>query len=109
MDRRVLALYRKAAGTDNAHERDAFLAKARDLDIERAPEPLALPPDLLRDLHRFFGHGRSPWPTTEEERAANRRRSWRRYYRKVARTPAYRARRAAYMREYRVRNTATAR
>ena len=25
---KVLALYRKAAGTDNAHERDAFLAKA---------------------------------------------------------------------------------
>ena len=47
---KVLALYRHAAGTDNEHERAAFLAKAKALDVETVePEFFAYPFDLRGD------------------------------------------------------------
>ncbi len=92
--RKVLALYRKAAGTDNPAERDAFLAKARQLDHDL---PCGAPAPMQSELARFFGE--RPSVTPQERRRA----SWRRYAAKVTGTPAFRARRAAYMRDYRMR------
>jgi RNase P subunit RPR2 len=57
--RKVLALYRQAAGTDNPHERDAFLAKAKDLDIEPVgPLPLD---DAAQAGYETFGRWRDTW------------------------------------------------
>jgi len=103
--RKALALYRKAAGTDNPAERDAFLAKARDIDVEPVDEPID---DVLAGLAGFF----NAEPRTndherpQERRLRQRRESWRRYTAKVAPDPEFKARRAAYMREYRARSSA---
>lgn len=102
--RRVLALYRKAAGTDSLAERDAFLAKARELDVETVdPDPSWR--QAAADIDRFFGGKRQAAPETDDPRDA-RRASWRRYAAKVATTPEFKARRAAYMAEYRRRKAA---
>lgn len=106
----MLALYRKAAGTDSPAERDAFLAKARELDVERSdPDPprRQAAADGLADMDWFFGGERQAPPEADDPREA-RRASWRRYAAKVATTPEFKARRAAYMAAYRRRKTAVA-
>lgn len=107
--RKVLALYRKAAGTDSPAERDAFLAKARELDVERSePDPPGRQAAAdWTDLDSFFGEQPQAPPEPDDPRAA-RRASWRRYAAKVAKTPEFKARRAAYMAEYRRRKAAAA-
>lgn len=102
--RRVLALYRKAAGTDSLAERDAFLAKARELDVETVdPDPPWR--QAAADIDWFFG-GEPQAPSEADDPRDARRASWRRYAAKVAKTPEFRARRAAYMAAYRRRKAA---
>lgn len=112
---KVLALYRKAAGTDSPAERDAFLAKARELDVdvpdaERARRRQEAADALEDALGAFFGA--KPQAPIEPDDGLNarqrqRRASWRRYAARVATTPEFKARRAAYMAEYRRRKAAS--
>lgn len=84
MERKVDALYRKAGGTDNPHEQEAFLAKARELEerlgvaiedararhrrrqqVRHRPPADAWSPAWARtveDLHELDGLMSNGWP-----------------------------------------------